>query len=70
MKKFLSVLLIAGTLAACNSGTDADNKADSTKDAIDSVADVKTDAIDSTADAKKDAVDSVASHKDSANKKH
>jgi len=69
MKKFLGVLFIAATLVACNGGTDADNKADSTKDAIDSSADVRKDAIDSSADVKKDAVDSAANKMDTSKNK-
>ncbi len=69
MKKFLSVLLIAGAMAACNGGTDADNKADSTKDAIDSAANEKKDMIDSSADAKKAEIDSMTNKVDTSKNK-
>jgi hypothetical protein len=65
MKKFLTIIALAGVMTACNSADDADNKEDSTVDAIDSTADAKTDAIDSTADAR---IDSVQNANDSLNK--
>jgi hypothetical protein len=75
MKKLLGILMIAGTLAACNSGSDADSKSDSAKNAVDSTADAKIDKIDSTRDVQKEKIDSMASKKDSVattkeNKKH
>ena len=63
MKKFLSVLLIAGTLVACN---DSAEGADNTKDSIDSVANAQKDVIDSSAEARKDAIDSSAEAKKEA----
>jgi hypothetical protein len=73
MKKFLGVLVIAASLAACNNSADStDNK----KDSLDSIASEKKEMIDSSAEAKKDAVDSVTNAKketlnkmDSLNKK-
>jgi hypothetical protein len=67
MKKLFGILLIAGTLAACNNGNDADSKADSAKDAVDSAANAKIDKIDSARDVQKDKIDSMADKKDSAN---
>ena len=63
MKKFLAVLLIAGTLVACN---DSAEGADNTKDSIDSVANAQKDVIDSSAEARKDAIDSSAEAKKEA----
>jgi hypothetical protein len=63
MKKFLTIIALAGVMTACNNADDADEKSDSTVEAIDSTADAKTDAIDSTADAK---IDSVKNAADSA----
>jgi len=57
MKKFLTIIALAGVMAACNNGNDADDAADSTKEAIDSAADAKIEVIDSTAEAKIDSVD-------------
>lgn len=55
MKKILGVLLIAGTLVACNNSADSEAN---TKDSLDSIANIKKDVIDSSADAKKDMIDS------------
>jgi len=67
MKKFLGILVIAGSLVACNNSADStENKKDST----DSAASATKDAIDSSANAAKDVVDSSANAtKDSLNKK-
>jgi hypothetical protein len=64
MKKILGILMIAGTLTACNTGADADSKADSTKEAIDSAADAKIEQIDSARDEKKEKIDSLANKND------
>ena len=69
MKKVFAVLMIAGSLVACNNGNDADSKADSMKDKVDSSADAKKEMIDSSADAKKAAIDSMAKKNDSSNMK-
>lgn len=60
MKRFLTIIALAGTLAACN------NSADSTaeqKDSLDSLATEKKEAIDSTAEQRKDVVDSTTEQK-------
>ena len=65
MKKFLGILVIAGSLVACN---DSSTAVDNTKDSLDSVEKAKKEmvedksdstqkAIDSTYDAKKDSLD-------------
>jgi len=73
MKKFLAILVIAGTLVACNNDADSTENA---KDSLDSVAAEKKDMIDSTADQRKDMIDSTTEMKkdamdkmDSANRK-
>jgi len=73
MKKILGIILIAGTLAACNNSADGAGNA---KDSLDSIANEKKDVIDSSAEQKKDAVDSLTEAKkdavdkmDSLNKK-
>ncbi len=60
MKRFLTIIALAGTLAACN------NSADSTaeqKDSIDSIGAEKKEMIDSAAEQKKDAIDSTTAQK-------
>ncbi len=69
MKKFLSIMALAAIMASCNSGDDAGNTEDSTKDAIDSAANTTIDAVDSTRDASKDSVDAANAGKDTVNKK-
>jgi hypothetical protein len=66
MKKILGILVIAGSLVACNdNAASTENK----KDSIDSAAKAKTDALDSAANAKTDAIDSAAkAKKDSLDK--
>ena len=66
MKKILGILVIAGSLVACNdNAASTENK----KDSIDSAANVKTDVIDSSADAAINKVDSTAeAKKDSLDK--
>lgn len=63
MKRLLVVLAL-GSLVACNSGTSAESKIDSSadakKDMIDSSTAAKKDALDSSADATKANVDSAA----------
>jgi hypothetical protein len=73
MKKILGIILIAGTLTACNNSADG---AGNSKDSLDSIAREKKDLIDSSAEQKKDAVDSLTQAKkdavdkmDSLNKK-
>jgi hypothetical protein len=76
MKKFLAILLIAGSVAACNNAADStdntkdslDSSASERKDMIDSSADARKDMVDSTTDAKKDMVDSTQNKLDSAHK--
>jgi len=71
MKKFLGIMLIAGSLIACdNDATTTDNKQDSIDSAakaqmemVDSTADQKMDAIDSTRDQMKDSLDKMDSTK-------
>ena len=63
MKKFLAVLLVAGSLVACNDSADG---GDNTKDSIDSVANAQKDRIDSSAEARKEAIDSSAEAKKEA----
>ena len=74
MKKILGILVIAGSLVACNdNAASTENKKDSidsaakaTTNAIDSSADAAINKVDSTADVKKDSldkVDSSAKHK-------
>jgi hypothetical protein len=60
MKKFLAVLIIAVSVAACNNAADG---ADNTKDSLDSAASERKDMIDSSADARKDKVDSTTDAK-------
>lgn len=70
MKKFLGILVIAGTLVACNNSADSsenskdsiDSAANAQKEAVDSNANNLQNQIDSSADAKKDSL----SAKDSA----
>jgi hypothetical protein len=60
MKRFLTIIALAGTLAACN------NSADSTaeqKDSLDSLAGEKKEMVDSTAEQKKDVIDSTTEQK-------
>lgn len=59
MKKLLFVLAL-GFFAACNNGTDADDKKDSTVEAIDSSASAAKDSVNATADSTKDMIDSSA----------
>lgn len=80
MKKFLAVLVIAGTLVACNNeASTAESKTDSLdavasekKEMIDSTAEAKKEMIDSTTEAKKDALQTVDSlnRKESSATKH
>jgi hypothetical protein len=67
MKKLLSILAIAGLMAACNTGGEEGDKTDSAKQAIDSAADAKIENIDSARDAKIDKLDSADNHKDTGN---
>ena len=55
MKKFLAVLFIAGSLAACNNASDS---AENTKDSLDSASSEVKERLDSTTDAAKDRIDS------------
>jgi uncharacterized lipoprotein NlpE involved in copper resistance len=67
MKKFVAVLALAGSLAACNNAADSagtkkdslDSAAAETKDMIDSAAAARKDVVDSTTEAKKDRIDSL-----------
>ena len=59
MKKLLFVLAL-GFFAACNNGTDADDKKDSTVDAIDSSASAAKDSVNASADSTTDKIDSAA----------
>jgi len=70
MKKILSIMALAAIMTSCNSGSDADNAADSAKNKIDSVAGEKKDKIDSVADAQKTKIDSLTEKKDSVNNKN
>lgn len=55
MKKLLLIVVIAGSLIACNNtGQSTSEK----KDSLDSIANAKKDMVDSSADAKKDKIDS------------
>jgi hypothetical protein len=75
MKKFLAVLAIAGSLAACNNSSDTaattkdslDSASSEVKDRLDSSTDAAKDRIDSNTEAKKDMVDSL--HKDTTSNK-
>ena len=60
MKRLITVMAIAATLAACN---DTGNSAANTKDSLDSVASEKKDMVDSTADNRKDMIDSTTEAK-------
>jgi hypothetical protein len=60
MKRFLTIIALAGTLAACNNS--ADSTADQ-KDSLDSLANEKKEMIDSTADQRKDVIDSTTEQK-------
>lgn len=55
MKRLLTIIALAGTLAACNNS--ANSTADQ-KDSLDSLANEKKEMVDSTAEEKKDAIDS------------
>lgn len=70
MKKYLGILLIAGSLVACNNSAET---TDNTKDSLDSVDKAKKEMVDSSAEAKKDIIDSTTEAKkdmvDSMNKK-
>jgi hypothetical protein len=63
MKRFLTIIALAGTLAACNNS--ADSTADQ-KDSLDSLAGEKKEMIDSTAEQKKDVIDSTTEQKKEA----
>ena len=66
MKKILGILLIAGSLVACN-----DNAAsvDNTKDSLDSVEKAKKDQVENTSDSLQNKIDSTYdAKKDSVNK--
>ena len=60
MKKFLTILAVAGVMAACNSGSDADAAKDSTANAIDSTAGAAKDSVNQSADSLKNKIDSAA----------
>lgn len=68
MKKLLGILAVAGLMAACNTGNDENDGADSAKEVIDSSADAKIEQIDSTRDAKIENIDSAKDHKDDDHK--
>lgn len=74
MKKFIAILAITGSLAACNNAadpteakkdsidsaaTEVKDRLDSTGEAANNVIDSQQNVIDSSADAKKEAVDSM-----------
>ena len=63
MKRFLTIIALAGTLAACNNSADS---AAEQKDSLDSLAGEKKEMIDSTAEQKKDMIDSSAERKKDA----
>lgn len=73
MKRFLSIIALAGSLAACNNSADStadakdslDSLANERKEMIDSSAEERKDKIDSTTELKKDAIDRI----DSLNRK-
>lgn len=54
MKKFLGILAIAGTLAACDNAANSEQR---TKDSLDSVENAKKAMIDSTAEQRKDSIE-------------
>ncbi|HTM91834.1 MAG TPA: hypothetical protein VL095_05420 [Flavisolibacter sp.] len=63
MKRLLSIIVLAGTLTACN------NSADSTaekKDSLDSLASERKEMVDSSASEKKDVIDSTTKEKKEA----
>jgi hypothetical protein len=60
MKKFLFLMMVAGSLVACNNSADT---AGDTKDSLDSVANAKKDMIDSSAEQRKDVIDSTTEAK-------
>ena len=62
MKKFLMIIAIAGSLAACN---DASNSADSAKDSIDAASSDVKDRLETT-NASENAIDSAQNKIDSS----
>ena len=76
MKKFLAMVVIAGSLVACNNdGASTENVKDSIENTADSLqnrvedkADSTVEVIENKADSAKDAVENLDEKKDSANK--
>ncbi len=71
MKKFLAILVIAGTMVACNNDADStddkkdsiENMADSMQNRVEDKADSTKELIEDKADAAKDSVDKMDSLK-------
>lgn len=76
MKKFLAMVVIAGSLVACNNdGTSTENVKDSIENTADSLqnrvedkADSTVEVIENKADSAKEAVDNLNNKRDSLNK--
>lgn len=69
MKRLFALLIIAGSLAACNNnGETAANVEDSVKTAIDSVGDARVDSVKEATDSLEQKVDATFEKTDSANK--
>lgn len=64
MRKFLFIIVAAGTIIACNDA--ADSVVENQKDSLDSIATAKKVAIDSSAEARIDKIDSVTEVKKAA----
>jgi hypothetical protein len=62
MKKLVLIVIIAGTLVACNNAGESTSTANK-KDSLDSIANQKKDVIDSSSEAKKDKIDSTTARK-------
>lgn len=69
MKKLFALVIIAGSLAACNNnGETASNVEDSVKSAIDSIGDARVDSVKEATDSLEQKVDATFEKTDSANK--
>ena len=69
MKRLFALLVIAGSLAACNNeGGTASSVEDSVKTAIDSTADARVDSIKQATDSLEQKVDATFEKTDSANR--
>jgi len=69
MRRLFALLIIAGSLAACNNNGDtASNVEDSVKTAIDSIGDARVDSVKEATDSLAQKVDATFEKTDSANK--